>query len=558
MPRRSSARVSAVLPPPQKDISGPSTVVDDDDDDESIFDLRVSNKASKSHRESRQSLSSRTSLNDVESDYSTPATSAAHTPAIESKPSSSRRGGRSVAPITQSTPVVDAVKRAALLRSSKLSMSSSTKRKRNTLIDQDDGDTDMNDTADAQLARALQAEEDAAAASMNNPAFDLSIRRTPRKNQKLLPKSDYVCDFDDDDLDIGLPVTSRSSKKLKVELGSTGSNTVNFTKMKQKVEISDSEEILDFSEVEDSVEDSDFESDVPIASVKRSRIPAAKKTAAPTKRSGSRVVVPELKTESSRDTPMSVIDDSDLSIFTELESDEESDELDDADDALEAGVTAVTSRISRIRNTRRGDRIPGEDRLSRRARMERARLEAHHPELQTMWTDLENLPKLGGGKIDQPAHINRELKPFQLEGVAWMREMETTSWGGGLLGDEMGMGKTIQAVTLIMSDFPNPQPTLVLIPPVALMQWQQEIADYTSGQLKTFVFHGTNTKTKNITIKELKKYNVILMSYNSLESMYRKQEKGFKRKDGIYKEKSVVHQIKFHRVILDEAHNIKV
>jgi DNA repair protein RAD16 len=90
------------------------------------------------------------------------------------------------------------------------------------------------------------------------------------------------------------------------------------------------------------------------------------------------------------------------------------------------------------------------------------------------------------------------------------------------------------------------------------MQWQQEIAAYTDGTLKTFVFHGTNAQTKGVTVKDLMKYNVILMSYNSLESMYRKQEKGFKRKNGIHKEKSVIHQIHFHRVILDEAHNIKV
>jgi DNA repair protein RAD16 len=34
-----------------------------------------------------------------------------------------------------------------------------------------------------------------------------------------------------------------------------------------------------------------------------------------------------------------------------------------------------------------------------------------------------------------------------------------TQYKGGLLGDEMGMGKTIQAVSLIMSDFPQPDPT---------------------------------------------------------------------------------------------------
>lgn len=122
----------------------------------------------------------------------------------------------------------------------------------------------------------------------------------------------------------------------------------------------------------------------------------------------------------------------------------------------------------------------------------------------------------------------------------------------------MGLGKTIQAVSLIMSDFPAKKPSLVLVPPVALMQWTSEIASYTDGTLKTFIFHGTNIKSKGITAKELKTYDVVIMSYNSLESIYRKQEKGFARKNGIHMEPSVIHKIKFHRVILDEAHCIKV
>lgn len=56
-----------------------------------------------------------------------------------------------------------------------------------------------------------------------------------------------------------------------------------------------------------------------------------------------------------------------------------------------------------------------------------------------------------------------------------MMAQEQTEYQGGLLGDEMGMGKTIQAVSLIMSDFPQRVPTLVLVPPVALMQWVAEI-----------------------------------------------------------------------------------
>ena len=211
--------------------------------------------------------------------------------------------------------------------------------------------------------------------------------------------------------------------------------------------------------------------------------------------------------------------------------------------------------LTALANTRRGYRRTGGKRLKK----ERDRLENHHPEIVTMWKDLEDKAPLNAGKAEQPKTISRQLKPFQLEGLAWMMAMEKRSgWKGGLLGDEMGLGKTIQAVSLIMSDFPAKKPSIVLVPPVALMQWVAEIESYTDGTLKTFIFHGTNPLAKKITAKELKKYDVILMSYNSLESMYRKQEKGFKRGDNMIKEKSLMHGIQFHRAILDEAHSIKV
>lgn len=198
-------------------------------------------------------------------------------------------------------------------------------------------------------------------------------------------------------------------------------------------------------------------------------------------------------------------------------------------------------------------------RITQKARMMRKKkFEDFHPDLVTMWTDLEKMPALKAGKAKQPDTISRQLKPFQLEGLAWMVAMEKTKWKGGLLGDEMGLGKTIQAVSLIMSDHPAKAPSLVLVPPVALMQWTNEIESYTNGKLKTFIYHGTNTKVKKMTVRDLKKFDVIMMSYNSLESMFRKQEKGVKRKEGTYMEKSPIHMIKFHRVILDEAHSIKV
>ncbi|KAJ5739662.1 DNA repair protein RAD16 [Penicillium manginii] len=198
-----------------------------------------------------------------------------------------------------------------------------------------------------------------------------------------------------------------------------------------------------------------------------------------------------------------------------------------------------------------------ERRKAGRAAKERKKLVSKHPVVETMWDELKAQPILAPAPAQQPSSITRKLKPFQLEGLSWMIEQEKSSYRGGLLGDEMGMGKTIQAVSLIMSDFPQPDPTLVIVPPVALMQWQKEIQEYTNGKLKVLVYHGSDSKVKKLTESDLRKYDVIMISYSSLESMHRKQEKGWSRGGNTVKADSVIHCIHYHRLILDEAHSIK-
>jgi DNA repair protein RAD16 len=197
------------------------------------------------------------------------------------------------------------------------------------------------------------------------------------------------------------------------------------------------------------------------------------------------------------------------------------------------------------------------DKWERKRAMNRERAEQQHPKLRTMWNDLQKIPVLDTERAEQPKSISRRLKPFQLEGLSWMTRQEKTHYKGGLLGDEMGMGKTIQAVSLIMSDYPAKDPTLVCVPPVALMQWSNEIREYTDNKLNVLVYHGTNAKCKKMSVKDLKKFDVIMVSYNSLESLHRKETKGWSRGEDIIKEASPLHAIHFHRLILDEAHSIK-
>lgn len=219
------------------------------------------------------------------------------------------------------------------------------------------------------------------------------------------------------------------------------------------------------------------------------------------------------------------------------------------------GPKTKKEKLERIARNRRFAHI--QNIWDRKRAMNRDRAEENHSKLLTMWDDLAEVPVLEVQKAEQPDSINRRLKPFQLEGLSWMIRQEKTMYKGGLLGDEMGMGKTIQAVSLIMSDYPAKEPTLVVVPPVALMQWSNEIGEYTNGKLKVLVYHGTNSKCKGLSVKDLKKFDVIMVSYNSLESLHRKETKGWTRGENIVKEASRLHAIHYHRLILDEAHSIK-
>ncbi|KAK3906436.1 SNF2 family N-terminal domain-containing protein [Staphylotrichum tortipilum] len=483
------------------------------------------------------------------SGYTTPLTSNSATPTpAESlaKPGS----GRLLTRIEVQLPSVKPPTRS--LRQSIYSMGS--KRKRDVIDDSQDEDDDFSDNSpDARLARKLQAQEDATSAQLARAQSPLGPRPAVRRGTRAQVPA----------------ATGRPTSGANRPAATRAAISSKAAGKRRAIAISDSEDDDSVSEGLSDEEDSDdsFGSLRPMSKTWPRRAPRAsaaskaKAPAAPIRRRGTKGAnaTAALALESDAFSESSWGDD------TSGLSSAEEDETGDADQGADQGngqpdvdtlavPAALQSALQLATENRRAYRayVSG-----RRVRKDRFRLEQHHPELTTMWTELENMPVLKAGKAQQPASISRQLKPFQLEGLAWMMAMEKTEWKGGLLGDEMGLGKTIQAVSLIMSDFPAKKPSLVLVPPVALLQWMTEIESYTDGTLKTLVFHGTNSKSKHLTVKDIKKYDVVIMSYNSLESMYRKQEKGFKRKAGLFKEKSIIHQTDFHRIILDEAHCIK-
>jgi SNF2 family DNA or RNA helicase len=175
-----------------------------------------------------------------------------------------------------------------------------------------------------------------------------------------------------------------------------------------------------------------------------------------------------------------------------------------------------------------------------------------------------------------------EKKSYQYDGVKWLvqNELRHVSSGdfpynmrGGIVADEMGLGKTIMMIGLCLANFMHNRKTLIVLPPVLIEQWYAQI--YRTTGHKCAVYHGKNKKKFDAKVNVCGGVDsdpflgavIVLCSYDAV-SIFR--EKTGKRKvnannDELDKnrrpmrfiENSLLHRIKWGRVIFDEAHHLR-
>ncbi|GAA5983297.1 hypothetical protein JCM10908_000229 [Rhodotorula pacifica] len=164
---------------------------------------------------------------------------------------------------------------------------------------------------------------------------------------------------------------------------------------------------------------------------------------------------------------------------------------------------------------------------------------------------------------------------------------------GGILADEMGLGKTMQTIALICTDDTGEgvledgpeEPderyddmTLIVCPLSVAANWTEQLQQHVGKKrLKWHMYHGEG---RDVSKRELRKYDVVISTYQTLagslhdaDSQRSSRASSIKNElenaeeddeDALHpakkqkiKKDSVLHSIKWRRVVLDEGHLVK-
>jgi hypothetical protein len=90
------------------------------------------------------------------------------------------------------------------------------------------------------------------------------------------------------------------------------------------------------------------------------------------------------------------------------------------------------------------------------------------------WSEiLERLERAARLEPRLPEGLRAELRPYQVEGFAWLSRLAACGLGA-CLADDMGLGKTVQAIALLL-DRESKGPALVVAPTSVTFNWVREI-----------------------------------------------------------------------------------
>ena len=113
-----------------------------------------------------------------------------------------------------------------------------------------------------------------------------------------------------------------------------------------------------------------------------------------------------------------------------------------------------------------------------------------------------------------PASLRATLRPYQLEGVAWLQHLRGHGLSG-FLADDMGLGKTAQTIAHIAIEHEAgrlDRPALVIVPTSLVPNWTAELAKF-APHLRVTVLHGLDRHGRR---REIARSDVVITTYTIL------------------------------------------
>lgn len=137
-----------------------------------------------------------------------------------------------------------------------------------------------------------------------------------------------------------------------------------------------------------------------------------------------------------------------------------------------------------------------------------------------------------------PEGLQVQLRPYQLEGLAWLQYLRAQSLGG-ILADDMGLGKTAQALAHVLTEKNAGRlnlPVLVVLPTSLIFNWQAEAKRMAPG-LRLLTLQGPQ---REALFEQMPAHDLVLTTYPLL-----------------WRDTEALAAQHFHLVILDEAQMVK-
>jgi len=162
----------------------------------------------------------------------------------------------------------------------------------------------------------------------------------------------------------------------------------------------------------------------------------------------------------------------------------------------------------------------------------------------TGWVE-ELLSRLSGSEglpeVEQPATFQGQLRPYQVEGLAWLDFLGRFRLGA-CLADDMGLGKTIQVLALLLRLQERGElerPFLLICPTSVVGNWRKE-AERFAPSLRVLVHHGLDRHEGEAFEREAKRHDLIVSTYSL-----------------VHRDLAQLQAVQWDGLVLDEAQNIK-